>query len=88
MSKLLPVGAYVRVTDLGEDARPSYVAIVRGYDMGHTKYEVGRRFGGWGRWLFGAGNDWTFPSWCVEITEAEATALPTEAEYARARGEF
>ena len=85
MSKLLPVGAYVLVSDLGcRDSEAGqqiiepreYYAIVRGYDMGRTKYEIGRRFPGWGEWLFGAGNDWTFPAWCTEVTEEEAMRIP------------
>lgn len=84
MSKLLPVGTYVLVHDLGLKTEMGqqlqepheYYAVIRGYDMGRTKYEVGRRFPGWGRWLFGAGNVWPFPSWCTEVTEEEANHIP------------
>lgn len=85
MSKLLPVGTYVLVKDPGlRDPETGeqlmepceYYAVIRGYDMGHTKYEVGNRFPGWGRWLFAKGSGWEFPSWCTEVTEEEANHIP------------
>lgn len=87
MSKLLPVGTYVLVRDPGLKSEwgqrlmepGEYYAVIRDYDMGRTKYEVGRRFGGWDQWLFGAGNHWTFPSWCTEVTEEEANRTPERA---------
>lgn len=69
MTALLPVGAYVRVT---EPDRLPYVAKVVGYDMGRTKYEVGRRYGGWGEWLFCDGGTWVFPGHAKQISEQEA----------------
>ena len=88
----LPVGTYVLVKDPGlfeldrwtgkadptrrlMDPREFY-AIVRGYDMGRSKYQVGSRFPGWGRWLFADGGEWVFPSWCTEVAEAEALVIP------------
>lgn len=85
MSKLLPVGAYVLVKDPGcrdsvtgeQIMKPcEYYAVIRGYDMGRTKYEVGVRFPGWGRWLFTKGGSWTFPAWCTEVTEEEVNHIP------------
>lgn len=85
--KLLPIGTYVLVKDPGcrntaysvyEDALEwlieprEYYAIVVGYDMFRTKYEVGSRYPGWGHWLFSKGGDWPFPAWCTEVTEEEA----------------
>jgi hypothetical protein len=86
-SATLPVGTYVLVRDPGLfeldrwtgryaiDPREFY-AIVRGYDMGHSKYQVGARLPGWGRWLFADGGRWVFPSWCTEVTEEEAMFIP------------
>lgn len=76
MAKLLPIGTYIRVVEPGEYARPPYVGVIVGYDMGRTKYELGLRYGGWGEWLFLKGGSWTFPSWTTEITEAEAKLIP------------
>lgn len=77
MADLLPVGAYVRVEEKGTDAR-TYIAKVVGYDMWGTKYQLGARFGGWGKPRFADGGYWAFPTWCTEISEAEATAVPEE----------
>ena len=70
----LPVGAYVLVRDpdcsslTAEPAKRTppgaswiraFYAIVRGYDMGRTKYRAGIRFPGWGRWLFADGT-WVY----------------------------
>jgi hypothetical protein len=59
VNALLSVDAIVRVVELGPTARPPYRAIVRGYDMGRTKYNLGAEYlpgrfcdGGW----------WAFPS--------------------------
>lgn len=76
MRDLLPVGTYVLVTERGEDACPPYYAIVRGHDLHRTKYELGRRYGGWGTWLFAKGSTWAFPGECRKVTKAEATAIP------------
>lgn len=86
MSALLPVGTYVLVRDPGCRTETGvqildpveYYAVIVGYDMGRTKYEAGRRYGGWGEWLFLKGGDWPFPSWCTEVTEEEARRLPWE----------
>jgi hypothetical protein len=79
----LPVGAYVLVRDPGmtDNGRQvieprEFYAVVRGYDMGHTKYQIGKRLPGWGHWLFPQGGDWTFPAWCTEVTEEEANHIP------------
>lgn len=87
MSKLLPVGTYVLVRDPGLKTESGTrlmepcecYAVIRGYDMGRTKYQVGKRFPGWGEWLFTQGGSWTFPSWCTEVTEEEATRIPERA---------
>jgi hypothetical protein len=80
-TKLLPVGAYVRVTEPSAAlSEGSYIAKVVGYDIGGTKYQVGRRYAGMRGWLFDAGGDWTFPSWCEQITEAEATRIDDSTE--------
>lgn len=89
MTALLPVGTYVLVKDPGcRNTAYSgyevewliepceYYAVVVGYDMFRSKYEVGIRFGGWGEWLFGKGGYWPFPQWVTEVTEAEAKAIP------------
>jgi hypothetical protein len=71
---MLPVGAIVAVTEPGLDDNPprTFVAKVIGYDLGRTKYELGARYAGWGRWLFGDGGVWAFPSQVRQITEEEA----------------
>lgn len=67
---LLPVGAYVRVT---ETDHPPYVAKVVGYDTGRSKYEVGVRYFGWnGVTLFRGGGTWVFPREVEQIGEQEA----------------
>ena len=85
MSKLLPVGTHVLVKDPGcrnhitseQYMGPlEYYAIVRGYDMGHTKYQVGKRCLGWSDWRFMDGGMWAFPAWCTEVTEDEAMRIP------------
>lgn len=85
MKTLLPVGTYVLVRDPGCRSSETgeqimepreYYAIVRGYDMGRTKYEVGRRFMGWSEWHFADGGHWSFPDWCTEVTEDEVMAIP------------
>jgi hypothetical protein len=79
--KLLPIGTYVLVNDPGcwDTAQRrmvlperTYYAIIVGYDLFHSKYEVGRRYGGWGTWLFLDGGEWPSPGWCTEVTEGEA----------------
>lgn len=85
MSKLLPVGTYVLVKDPGvrdtvtgrQHVEPrEYYAIVRGYDMWRSKYQVGRRFMGWSEWLFSDGGTWAFREWCTEVTEDEVMRIP------------
>lgn len=85
MTTLLPVGTYVRVDDPGcwdtaqrrmVLAPRTYIAVIVGYDVFHSKYQVGARFSGWDRWLFLDGGDWTFPGWCTEITAEEAHHMP------------
>jgi hypothetical protein len=82
------VGTYVLVKDPGcrnsvtgeQIMNPrEYYAVIRGYDMGRTKYKVGRRFMGWSEYLFSAANAWPFPSWCTEVTEGEANHVPERA---------
>ncbi len=76
MATLLPVGAYVRVTERRGSSPRAYIARVVRYAGG--KYELGSRFAGWDRWLFADGGSWAFVSEVTEISEAEATAVPTE----------
>lgn len=76
MSELFPVGTYVRVTVAG---RPADIGKVVGYDIGHSKYEIGIRYGGWGEWLFLDGGTWAFPSEVEAIDEAEALKVEAEA---------
>jgi hypothetical protein len=73
---LLAVGTYVRVTERGVAGRPSYVARIVGYDLGRTKYQLGRRYMGWSEWLFGSGGAWSFPDETEEISEADAVPDP------------
>lgn len=80
MKKLLPIGAYVLVTEKGEGAPAPYYGIVRGYSLFHDKYDIGRRFAGWDSWWFTKGSCYVFTSWCAEVTEAEATAMPRAEE--------
>lgn len=75
MTNLLPVGTHVRVTPF--EGR-TYIAKVVGYDLGHSKYELGARFGGWGEWLFGDGGRWAFPREVKAISEAEALRVDEE----------
>jgi hypothetical protein len=75
MSRLLPVATYVKVTP---PDGPPFVARIVGYDMGHTKYEVGRRYGGWGRWLFADGGTWVLPHEVEAIGAAEAQRIYAE----------
>ncbi len=71
---MLPVGTYVKVTEHGTGR--TYIAKVVGYDIGHTKYQLGARYGGWGEWLFLDGGSWAFPRDVAEISEAEALYMP------------
>lgn len=78
-SVLLPIGAYVRVdttkpTADGGMEPETYIGIIRGYDIGRTKYNVGARFQTWGEWKFGDGGWWCFLSEATEITYQEAHA--------------
>ncbi len=81
-SARLPDGTYVRVTERTcEETGPAraFVGRIVGTDIGRTKYEVGGRYGGWGKWLFLKGGCWAFPGEVEEISEAEALAAPSEA---------
>lgn len=75
MRDLLSVGSYVLVSERGQLARKPYFARVRGYDLHRTKYEIGRRYAGWGLWLFAKGGEWAFPGWCVPVSKDVATAF-------------
>ena len=84
-AELLPVGTYVLVQDPGcwDTAQrrmilaPSaYYGRVVGYDVFRTKYELGTRYPGWGRFAFLRGGSWVAPSWCAEVTEREALTAP------------
>ncbi len=77
---MLTPGTYVRVNEPAIAGNPprSYTARIVGSDMGHTKYELGARYGGWGEWLFLDGGSWAFPSWVTEISEAEARRVNDE----------
>ncbi len=79
MDKMLPIGTYVHVTEKHGERTEQYYAVVVGYDMGKTKYEVGKRYAGWGAWRFTSGGSWVFPREVTEVTETEATAIPSEA---------
>lgn len=77
VSSVLPLGAYVRVdttkpTADGGMEPETYIGIIRGYDLGRTKYNVGARFQTWGEWKFGDGGWWCFLSEATEITYEEA----------------
>jgi hypothetical protein len=74
----LPNGTYIRYTDHG---RERYARIV-GTDMFRSKYEVGDRYPGWGRWLFADGGSWVFLNEFEVVTEEEATAVPAPKEIA------
>ncbi|TDC02661.1 hypothetical protein E1091_00220 [Micromonospora fluostatini] len=65
----LPVGTFVRVSERGSGRR--YAAVVVGYDLGCTKYEVGRRFAGWASWRYLNGGSWPFPAEVEEIPTRE-----------------
>lgn len=62
MAELLPVGTVVTVTDPTADLPDgrTYRALVRGYDLGRTKYHLGAEYAP-GR--FCDGGWWAFPSW-------------------------
>lgn len=59
MAELIPVGSVVTVTDPTADGG-TYRALVRGYDLGRTKYNLGAEYAP-GR--FCDGGWWAFPSW-------------------------
>lgn len=79
---LLPVGAYVRVTDAyvtGDGPNPrTFIGRVVGYDLGHSKYEIGTRYGGWGEWLFTKGGTWAFPRDVEQISKEEALRVEAD----------
>lgn len=72
-SATLPKGTYIRYTDHHGVTR---YGVVVGTDMGRSKYEVGDRVGGWGRWIWSDGGSWVFPSQVQVVTEQEANAPP------------
>ena len=56
--EMLPVGMLVDVHDHSAGIR--YVATIVGYDAFHTKYELSRRFLGWGEYIWSDGGWWAF----------------------------
>lgn len=76
MSDLLPIGAYVRFREYSHGfaatEERTRVGRVVGYDIGHSKYHLGARYPGWGKWLFAKNGTWVFPNTVEEITEEEA----------------
>jgi hypothetical protein len=73
MTGLLPVGTRILVRPFdSEPQNAPYFGIIRGYDMGRTKYRVSPRFAGWGEWLYSEeAYCWPFPSQCREIEPGE-----------------
>lgn len=73
MSRLLPIGTRILVTPHPSDPRPEpYFAIIRGYDMGRTKYRVSPRFMGWSTYHYSdRAYRWPFPEQCREIEPGE-----------------
>lgn len=75
-SPRIPDGTYVRVYERRPEnaTRParSYIGRVVGTDMAGSKYQVGERYGGWGRWHFADGGRWAFPREVSVIDEEEA----------------
>lgn len=80
MPELLPVGTVVRVTRMPivrldgttEQPPPPYTAIVRGYDMGRTKYRLGTEY------LpgeFTDGGDWAFPHHVQALAALDADEM-------------
>lgn len=62
----------------GPGQTQTYVGKVVGYDIGHSKCELGMRYGGWGGWLFCDGGTWVFPRQVEEISEAEALQVEVD----------
>lgn len=64
MSGLLPVGTLVQVTPFPVANRDPFRGIVRGYDMHHTKYQIGAEYlpG-----QFSKGGSWAFPEEVEQI---------------------
>lgn len=86
-SPMLAPGTYVRVVrgDLYDEHRTrvviprrTFIARVVGTDQGRSKYQVGERIGGWGRWLFADGGEWAFISQVTEISADEALEITQE----------
>lgn len=81
-SQMLPEGTYVLVdesTNWSENAyRPprTFIGRVVGTDVYGSKYHIGARHGGGGKWLFLEGGSWAFPVHVVAISEADALAAP------------
>lgn len=66
MKELLPIGTLVQVTPFPTSEKRPYQAIVRGYDMGRTKYHLGDEYM---RGLFmEKGLSWAFPGQVKEIS--------------------
>lgn len=65
MADLLPVGTVVRVTEARHGfgtVISEYVAQVVGYDIGRTKYHLGKRYMGWSEYHFLDGGSWGVPA--------------------------
>ncbi len=77
VTALLPVGTYVRVTKF-LPVPHEFVGKIVGYDLHHSKYEIGARYGGWGEWLFLEGGTWAFPREVEQISEDDAHAVEVQ----------
>jgi hypothetical protein len=83
---LLPVGTVVIVTprpvtnldDEIEEARPPYRAIVRGYDMHRSKYQLGRHL--WDE-EYADGGEWAPPSHVISLAATDVDDLQTLSNY-------
>jgi len=78
-SPMLAVGTYVIVDESKtwsanayRKPKPPYVARITGTDLLRSKYEIGTRYAGWGRWLFLTGGGWASPRHITEISESQA----------------
>lgn len=75
--ELIPVGTLVQVTPMSIRERRPYRGIVRGYDMGRTKYHIGDEYM---RDLFQErGSSWAFLSEVTPIeTDEETPTMASE----------
>lgn len=72
--RLLPVGTEVMVTPEEVRNRPPYRAIVRGYDMGRTKYHLSAWVMGWSEGFYtGEAYCWAFPDEVVRYEEGDGS---------------